>query len=882
MDVLNFNDVYKIIDKRKYVLISIVLTAFVLVTIYFPSIDPLYRAKAKILIGLGNSKVVQIEGAEVQGSRDNDFLNTQYDLLRSRSLARNVIKKLNLENHEEFKPKPSLLNWKTFKIWMRSVFGISSPHKFNERETFKEDPYTSTIDEFLKRLKISPVKNSEIVDIYFEFISPVVAANITNTLAETFISKNLELQFSKESDAEKWLKIKVEDLAKEVKHSEIDLQNYKKNRNFIEVLDVNGKRDFSAEKVNQVIKEYIFIKAERLRYETLYHELKKLKEINIDPIKVMLSVPIPPDNETFLQFKKDYLELKNELKSSLKSKTTVHPDVILLQKKLNILIRQIPNEIEQLTKSMQINYKSALVREIGIGRHLERDKQKVINTDSDAIQFNLLRQKVDSNKKLYDLLSNRLQELGFSSKYTETNIRIVDLAEVPLKPFKPNTKMYFGFALAIGLFLGLGVVFFLESIDDYIRIVDDVNRYFPFPVMGSIRVLVGKEVKYKKGGGESELDEEFHDIRNNLLSRISKNNEQVIMITSSVPAEGKTTTASDLARAFAQMGKKVLLLDADFKNPKIHQLFGTPVSPGLLEGFSDPDKLNSMIYPTNFKRVWVAPAGRKILNTSLTVDILISEFLNSFVLKSKKVFDIILIKAPPVLSASEASVIEKVCERILFVVESGLHKKQVIQLAIEKLFPYELKIKKEVLSRRAEDKYNNWGGTSGGGLKKICVVLNKVIKQPQKCYGNEYNYNSVPNIGNPSFVEVFLKNRAMLPVLFGMLIILFSILPSYPLKATIYSIPMGDYFAHFFTYSIFMFCLCKFWFAGKNQTQLELGLILIFMGVLLEVLQIPVAGRVFDVFDICAGILGVISGYAYSKLLTMSNLDRQQISRDKL
>ncbi len=864
MEVLNFNDVFKIIDKRKYVLISIVLTVVFLVTLYCPMVEPLYQAKAKILIGLVNTKVVQIEDVEIQGSRDKDFLNTQYDLLRSRSLARDVIKKLHLETNEEFKPKPSPLNLEAFKIWIRSLFGISDSKQLIELKGIKEDPYTPIVNKFLNRLTISPVKNSEIVDIYFESISPALTADITNTLAETYILNNLELQISKESDAEKWLKVRVENLEKEIAKSEGDLQSYKKNRGFIEVFDVYGKRDFPAEKVNELIKEYILVKAERLRFETLFIELKKLKEKNIDPIEVLLSIPIPENSQTFLQFKKDYLKLENEWESALKNNTPKHPDVILLQKQINILTSRIPDEIKRLTKSLEIRYQSSLVREREIEKNLERDKQKVIKLDSDAIQFNLLKQKVDSNKKLFDLLSNRLKELGHSSKYTETNIRIVDRAEVPLKPFKPNTKLYLGFALAFGLFLGLGVIFFMESIDDYIRGADDVSRHFPFPVLGSIRLLAGK------GRGKSELEDEFHDIRNKILSSISKNNKKVIMITSSVPAEGKTTVATDLAKSFAQIGKRVLLLDADYKNPKIHQLFKIPVSPGLLEGLYDPNKINSMIYPTKNKRVWVVPAGRTILNTSLTVDILFSNRLNSFVMKSKKIFDIILIKAPPVLSASEASIIERVCERILFVVESGLHKKAVIQLAVEKLFPYELKIKKEVFSRRSEDKYKKWGETSGSGIKNLCVILNKVIKKPLKRYGKEYETYGAPKMGSTVSDNASLKTRVILPMLFGALIILFSILPSYPLKDTIYSIPMGDYFAHFFTYGIFMFCLCKFWFKRDKQIHLEMGLILITMGSILEIFQIPIAGRVFEFFDIVAGILGVITGYIFSRVLTMS------------
>ena len=565
-DDLSLSDALKTIRKRKSIIFWIISGLVFLLTLYSLKADYIYRSTAKLYIGLAKPKVVKIEDVLAQEVRNDQFLNTQYELLVSRSLARDVIKKLRLEEDEKFN---NTSNWKRRIKSLFPFLNLSGAHSGEVEEKDITDPYTPVINKFLKRLKVTPVKESEIVNINFEGRSPGLITLITNTLAETYIVRNLELQSSINLGAETWLKTRAAQLAEDIKISEKKLQSYK---NKTQVVDFDGKRDFPAEELNQLIREQIKAKSESMRLGSLYRQLKKIQIKYDSPIKTFLSVPLSLGDTSFIELKRKFLLLNSELESMQKAYTPKHPDVISLKQKIDSLKRRIPSELNEFINSTEIKYRSALTGERELSSSLENYRKKIVNVDNDLIQYNLLKQEVDSNKNLYDLLSSRIKELDFSSNYKETNVRIIDRAEVPLKPIKPKLGIYWAFTLVFGLFGGFLIIFLIETTDKTIKSTDDIESHFPYPLLGAIR-LKPRGVLSNLFKNDSDRVDDIHNMRDELLSKILKAPRKVFLISSAAPGEGKTTVASKLAISLAQAGKRVALIDADFRNPKIHKIF---------------------------------------------------------------------------------------------------------------------------------------------------------------------------------------------------------------------------------------------------------------------------------------------------------------------
>ncbi|MFQ5450305.1 MAG: polysaccharide biosynthesis tyrosine autokinase [Nitrospinaceae bacterium] len=860
MDDLDIKDVLQIINRRKFVLIAAVGLSLILAMAYAFNMDPIYRASAKILIDQKAPKAISIKDVLVYDSKQKEFLNTQYALLKSRSLVKSVILKLHLEKSEEFKRKPPLMDLTPLKQWTNSLLEQAGIKKKKKGLKVETNPYTPLIDSFLERLKIVPMKDSKIVTIRFFGFSPFWVAKITNTLTELYISQSLEFRSQIETGAGDWLKIKIEELKGKIKNSELKLQKFITQRNFI---DSGEKRDFSVQKLTELIKEESRAKTERLRLQTLIHELKEFSD---DPFQMFQITPESIKSDAIRELYRNYNDLKGQLNVLSKNKGPRHPDIISLSQKVKTLENRIPKEMDRLVKSLELDYKSAAAREKDIKSSVEKQRKRIINLDKDAVQYESLKQEVETNKKLFDMLLNRVKELDISSNYNETNIRVVDRAEVPILPFKPKKALNMVLALCIGMAGGLLLIFFLESIDKNLKTEGDVDRQLPYPLLGSLGLFPKKESPLPVTTNNSVFGEEFRSLRTHLLSSISTNPHKTILITSVLPEEGKATVVSNLAIALGQIGKKVVLIDADLKNSKGHKIFGTDISPGLVDGLTDSEQLKGIFQKTQYPGLWLVPAGRADPSSSFSVDLLFSQVLQSFIKGLKNMFDVILIKAPPVLSGSDASIIEKSCDSILLVVQSGASNKTMIQRAIGQLLSSPPQTKSQGLFRRKEDKIKNLSRDADSKSKFLGIVLNKVKNKNKEYYGHQrkrYKRAGDRDSGNNIDSTSKFKNWRAAGYLAAAAIVILSLIPSFPLQTGLASIPLGDYFAHLSSYAILMFCFSKA-FTGKS-TQFKLGMGFLTMGILLEILQIPVEGRGFELTDIMGEMLGIIIGFTVTQ-----------------
>ena len=672
--------------------------------------DSTYEAKARVLVNLEKPDPVNLAKNLPEDFKGKEFFETQVALIKSRSLIRNVIKELELDKSPEFKSNQLPFIAK-IGDWFKSS-SVKLGLKDASSKSFKPDSHSLLIDQMMKRLSVEQVRTSRILEISFQGKSPQIIAEITNALTNQYIVKTLELYNKSDGNIAGWLDNKLTGLNAKLKDSENKLQLFKQKKSFIEAKEGG---DLVSKKWNEISRELTKASSARLRLETQIQELKALRG---DPLKLLLSQPFL-FNANLSELQKNYTALNSDLNSLLRSKTSQHPDVVLLNKKLQLLNKKIPSEVDNFLSSLGIKLKAAINQEKTLENILKKQQEEILKKDNDFLQFRFLKQEVELNEKLYNEISNRKKELEVTSNFNSSNIRIVDSAEEPYLPVKPNKSLNIILAILSSTFIGLLLVFVRESQDKTLKMDTDIEDQLPYFLCGSIARAP------KKNLSSSFLDpEEFRGLKAQFLLKTKDSRGKIFLVTSPKPEEGKTFITSNLAVSLGSSGKKVLVIDGDFYNSKIASTFNCSEKIGYLDGMKD---CNQVFHKTSFKNVWVTPSGGSTLDTPKSSDVFFSEGFQFFLKGAEARWDYIFIKAPPVLATPDAKVLEKYCHGVLLVIQSGTHDPVGVQRIFNQFGPKGVK-------RRAEDNGNSFVHEP---TKLMGVVINKIDRKYKKI---EYAY----------------------------------------------------------------------------------------------------------------------------------------------
>jgi succinoglycan biosynthesis transport protein ExoP len=729
MEELELTEIINIIKKRKSVLILFILVSIILTTIYLLKTPPVYQATSTLLIESKPSKTISLEDILLQDSKDEQFFKTQFSLFQSRTLVKKLLIKLDLMGSEEFTPPPPLINFAPLKNWLKSTMVNLGIIQEKKNENTQTDPYSPLIDNFLDRLEVIPFPESKIVNLEFQGFSPLLTAKITNTLVDLYIGDQVEYNKILEADTEKWLKLQGAELSKGLKNSNSKIQKFKKNTNMVEL---DGKRDFTNQQYRDTLSEATLVRTKIIKLKSLIQQIDSFKS---SPKQLFNSIPESLKDETIVELRASYLEEIINFEYLAKNLQPSHPDRILSQQKIKAIEERIPVEVNRLLRSLKADLKATQNQELELRSLQNKLKNNLMELDRKTTQFQQIELESESNRKLLDQLLTRGKEFGVYSSYYVPLVRIVDRAEVPILPIKPRAGLSLLLALSFGIFGGLILVFFVESIDNTIKNEEDANRQLPYRLLGSVGLYRENGVFNSSKRKAIQFEKEFQNLRTKFLPLLSENPTKVFLITSTFPGEGKTTVTSNLAVSLGKMGKKVVIIDADMENPKIHKKFETQKSPGLINILSGSKVAKQVPVKTKNSRVWVIPAGELSGVSSFSPDVLFSIFLPALLNGLREMFDVILIKTAPVLCGSHTRIIEKYCDGILFVMASGKSDKKTTQNMIDQLVSTPIEIKKRRFLNGEEDKIPELPGETNSNLKKLRIILTKVKDNKEEIYG---------------------------------------------------------------------------------------------------------------------------------------------------
>jgi capsular exopolysaccharide synthesis family protein len=666
-------------------ILSICIISAIIALVHTHNTRPLYKATAQLLIEKKAPKALNTREV-IQDSNQWDFYRTQYELLKDRSLARDVIQALNLDKSVHFvgkkNDKPVSPSWiKDLISSIKSALGIASNSKLKKPviEGHITDPYSPLIDQYLGSLKVEPILNSRLVNISFQGYHPPEIQKIINTMANLYIKKSIELRRKVERGAQSWLETKTESLKRELDDKEKNLQKIKGADN---IKEIERKRLIAGKKIEQLISRETDISFKRSQVEGLINEIKETKN---NPIELFSSLPDSVINDDLSNLKNDYFKLKKEVSTLSKKLGDKHPKMIAAKEQLSNLEDRIPNQIDDLIDSKQIDLKSLVAQENSIKNELRKNKQILSSLDKNYYQNSTIKQDLEGDKNIYEMLSKRLKEIDVSSEYNESNIRLVYPAEMPRFPIAPNKRQNLMFGLFGGLVVSFLLIYVLEATNNKIKSIDDVLSEFNFPLMGVVSLFNSRTLPLPAlTAPDSMFAENFRLIATKIIETANNNSQKVMLVTSSTPEEGKTTVISNLAHAMAQLGKKVIVLDADFRRPNLHNIIKTALKPGLSQLLDSQNPKEIMSKWRIKSNPTFISAGVKSNNPTQALN---SPSFQYAIKLLRNNFDIILIDTPPVLNISDTSLISQFSDGIIFVIKSNAHDKKLVKRALNQILP---------------------------------------------------------------------------------------------------------------------------------------------------------------------------------------------------
>lgn len=689
MKNVNLQDYLRVVLKHRWTIATVFAVVFVSVLIFTFTATPIYMGTARVIIEKENPKVVSMQEVMTVDSSGLDYYQTQYKIIESRSVAREVVRRLKLDQHEEFVPKPKEGLFYDIVYFVPNTIGyIASLFKTDEAAK-KTKSDSAIVNAFLERVKVTPIRNSRLVDIGFEAKSPYMSAKIANTLAKAYIDNNLETKLRATQDAVAWLEGQIVTERKKVEEAEQALLRYKEQKGIVTDFSTDVET-ITAQKLAEINKQVVEATSRRVEAETRY---RQAADIRHSPEKLD-SVPDVIRDELIRDIKKQEVEIQKRMSELSKKYGARHPQILALQEELNSLQSRKANEIGRIVDALYNEYKVALAKEYSLKNALSQQKGESLAMNVKAIDYNVLKRQAESSREMYDILVKRFKETSITEDIKTGNIRIVDLAEIPKSPVKPKKAQNLLLGLIVGLALGVGLAFFLEYLDNTIKVPDDIKNILKLPYLGPVPAIAAAEGGAENGARnpaddlvsylspKSTASEAYRGIRTSILFSSAEQAPQVLIISSSGPREGKTITSANIAITMAQAGNRVVILDCDMRRPRVHKIFSLSRDRGMSNLLVGNDELDNILIRTDIPNLDVIPSGPIPPNPS---EVLSSQRMADLIEVLRGRYDRIIIDTPPITAVTDAVILSKVVDGVVLIVRAGVAHRELVRNAVEQL-----------------------------------------------------------------------------------------------------------------------------------------------------------------------------------------------------
>ena len=693
------------IYKRRWLAGAGFLLVLLSAIVYAVTATPIYRASARLLVEPNDPNVVTFQQVIAERGRVGlDFLTTQRDMLRSRSLARATIDRLDLWNDPALLGRDDdLARFNPLRVLNRinpvnalgrmasSIRGAIHPPVVAEGERAL-DPATRSqsraVSALLGRLQIVAGRNSRVVTVRFSSVDPRVAADVANSLARLYVERDMEFRYTSSRDASQWLQQRIAEQRQELERTERSLQRYREEHGAAAIED---RQNIIVRELENLHAAATDATLARIESEARYRDLQAAQA---DPVAVARF----PDvlRNSFIQEQKLTVDnLRRERARLAEELGPRHPDMVSIESSIRGAEERLRNEVDAVVDSLRMEFRVAASQEEQLVAELTAQTGEALALDRTGIEYGVMRREAESSRHLYETLLQRAAETGVTGELETSNIRIIDEAETPLRPVRPRRQLVLLFGLFGGALVALGLVGFLEYVDDRIKTPEDIKDHLDMPFLGMVPyVAAGGDGKDGGQTGKRRLDvlvgrgapanflESIRSVRTSLLFSSAEEGCRMVLVTSTAPSEGKSCVSANLAISLAHLGMRTLLVDADLRRPQQHRHFGQAAEPGLSNLIVNEAKTSAVVRKTRVPNLSLITAGATPPNPS---ELLGSGRFARLMEPLGENFDWIVFDTPPVMPIADSLVAAKVVGSVLFVVGSDTTSRRVAKDALEQL-----------------------------------------------------------------------------------------------------------------------------------------------------------------------------------------------------
>jgi len=635
---IDLSQYWKVISRRKWSILSLALLVSLLATLIVFSITPVYKATATMLIEPEQQKTPSLEEVFRLRSQTKEFYLTQMEILKSRRLAEQVIHKLELENDPVFMPEKKTTGVSVYvdqwispaKNWLKALLQQGDENINRYKADGESRKIEKVVSKFSHNLSASLIKDTQLIRLSFESVSPELAASVVNTLTQVYLDDQLYARVNKTRKATAWMEKRLTVLKANLERSDRALQAYKERHGLI---DVKGVSTLTAREIEDMTSKVV-----------------------------------------------DARSKVTELSKRYGSK---HPRMIAARSEL------------QAAKALLAGSKSLI-------QHIGRK----------AVKLRELQRQVESNRSLYDTFMSRLKEASQAISLQSVNTRVSDQAIAPLKPFKPKKGLIIALAFFASLMFGVLLSFLYEALDKTFKSTADIENKLGLPILGLLP-LIRENKKNRESHAlamsdpdQTSFAEAMRTIRTGLILSSLDNPHKVILVTSSVPGEGKTIVSTNLAAAMGKM-EKVLLIGADLRRPSLSRAVGLHDHKlGLSNIVAGTANFKSCIHRHDALGVDVLPCGQIPPNP---LELLSSSRFGKMLEALERYYDRIVIDSPPLQAVSDALVLSGHAKAVVYVIEADSTHQHAVENGVKRLQQHGAPIAGVVLNKFDVEKADKYG-----------------------------------------------------------------------------------------------------------------------------------------------------------------------------
>jgi capsular exopolysaccharide synthesis family protein len=647
-----FREYLRIIRKRKWLIVGIVAAFVVLGGVRTLMMTPVYTATVRLQIDRNAAKVVDSGNVSAAGEGgEYEFLKTQYELLQSRALAERVASALKLGDDASFlQPR----EFSPLAFLKGLVAAKSAAVPTNSQRADRERAAVGVIS---GNRSIRPVPGSLLVDVSYSDPDPARAQRIVTALTQAYGSANLDKRFEANAYAKTFLEDQLKQLKLRLELSDRELLAFAEKEQIVVVTEKSSIAENNLASANAALGTLI---SERIKNEQQWKQVAAADAINMPQLLT---------NKVIEGLRAERNALVTEYQQKLETFKPSYPAMVQNKNKVAEIDRQLAHEVQTIKDSLKASYEASLSQEAEMKKQIGTLRAELLDLQKRSVQYNILKREVDTNRSLYEGLLQRYREVDVAGGVGANNVFVVDKAQVPSSPSSPNLSRALLLSFALGLGAGLASAYVLERIDDTVQSIEDIERLTGLATLGIIpRAGADGRVETELDDPRSSVAEAYRSLCTALQFSTENGLPKSLLVTSAGPGEGKSSTALAIARHFATMGLKVLLIDADLRNPSLHVKLGGSKEIGLstyLTGGCTPPEAMQKTAITNLAFMASGPLPPN------AADLLGNARLVSLLSVGLEIFDLIVFDGPPVLGLADAPLLASASAATIFVVGAG-------------------------------------------------------------------------------------------------------------------------------------------------------------------------------------------------------------------